>query len=30
MAQQPGGISTACVKCGMEKGYSLATWSPHY
>ena len=25
MAQQPGGISTACVKCGMEKGYSLAT-----
>lgn len=25
MAQQPGGISTACVKCGMEKGYSLVT-----
>ena len=25
MAQQPGGISTACVKCGMENGYSLAT-----
>lgn len=24
MAQQPGGISTPCVKCGMEKGYSLA------
>ena len=25
MAQQPGGISSACVKCGMEKGYSLTT-----